>query len=305
MAPTFLSPDREAEFAARGYTLLRLFSADEALAIRDEALRRSKGELSANHGGIYLSFLDVGAGQKAALDELAQSALTRALEDKVTGGRLQNGGVIAKAPGAERLAIHHHSPVTDACFAREIVCWCPLTDVDESTGCLRVIPRSDHLLPYIRVPRGSVYFESFRAEIENYAVPVPLRAGEAILFDNTLLHGSAHHVGPDTRLAISVQIVPTSARNGIFLDNGLGRLDFVETASAEAFQTYAQTGVRPAEWETRRSLVNRNRPVTETEFRSLLSLGRKATENFDPLDGVRAEPVRRSSPIRFPKFGRS
>lgn len=281
-APTLTSPDRDLELSCKGYTRLRLFDAHEAAAIRDELVGLTLDRTAANHSNLYLSFLEGDPRVQGALEQAVTERLAAALAPHLAAGRIQNGGAVVKNAGADALAIHHHMPVTDSPFQREIVCWCPLTDVDENSGALQVIPRSHQLLPFIRVPRGRDYFESFADRLADYAVSLPAAAGEAILLDNTLLHGSAPNDGGEPRYAISVHIVPDDACNGLYLDPGDGFLDFVEVPPADAFRRYLETGTRPHEWRTAKRIRNANRPIGEAEFRRLLETNPHARKLADP-----------------------
>jgi ectoine hydroxylase-related dioxygenase (phytanoyl-CoA dioxygenase family) len=71
-----------------------------------------------------------------------------------------------------------------------ITCFIYLEDADESNGCLQVIPGSHKGKPMLPFKAGS-RFEIDPAYVEqSKAIPVPLRAGEMILFDPYLLHYS-------------------------------------------------------------------------------------------------------------------
>jgi ectoine hydroxylase-related dioxygenase (phytanoyl-CoA dioxygenase family) len=71
-----------------------------------------------------------------------------------------------------------------------ITCFIYLEDADETNGCLQVIPGSHVGKPCLPFKPGS-RFEIDPAYVDrDKAVPVPLKAGEMILFDPYLLHFS-------------------------------------------------------------------------------------------------------------------
>lgn len=285
--PTLEDGNHEAAFVERGFTVVPLFDPSEAAEIRQEISSLAAGAASANHSTIYLSFFEEDARRRTSLQQAVAKRLDPVLKRWVAGGRIQNHNVVTKAPGAGTLALHHHASITDCFFQREMNCWCALSDVDAETGAMRFVPRSHHILPYIRLPRGADYFAGFADAIENYGVTLPLKAGEAVLFDNSILHGSSPNLQDRTRLAISCQMVPAGARNGLCLEGDPGWIDFVEAPSAAAFDAFVQTGIRSGDWPCTRRIRNRNRPIREAEFRTLLASPRKASESVDPLDYVR------------------
>lgn len=82
--------------------------------------------------------------------------------------------------------------------------WTALDDAPESTGCVEVFPRSH--LDGLASPQGGVVprpiVEARGADAR--AVPVPVRAGEAILIHNLVWHRSGVNVTAHTRRAFSV-----------------------------------------------------------------------------------------------------
>jgi hypothetical protein len=300
--PVLIDANREAAFAQDGFIVVPLFSPSEIEEMEREFSRFAEGAASANHGPIYVSFFEGDEPRRTRLEEAVESRLVPALEPWVRGGRIQNHGVVAKGPGAETLPIHHHPAVSDCVFQREMICWCPLADVGETTGAMRFIPRSHHILPYIRLPRGADYYAAFAAEVERHAVTVPLKAGEALLFDNTILHGSCPNRQDRTRLAISCQILPKAARNGICLEGAPGWIDFIEAPSAVALDRFIKTGVRSDDWPCVKRIPNRNRPISEAEFLALLHSPLKASESVDPLDALR--PVQSGNGAGLPARAR-
>jgi len=91
-----------------------------------------------------------------------------------------------------------------------ITCFIYLDDADEINGCLWVIPRSHQGKPMLPFKLGS-RFEIDPAYVDkNKALPVPLKAGEMILFDPYLLHFSDLNRSRVPRRAIIYTYNPAS-----------------------------------------------------------------------------------------------
>ena len=89
-----------------------------------------------------------------------------------------------------------------------ITCFVYLDDADLSNGCLQVIPGS-HLGRPIHPFRGAGHFEVDPSVVdESRAVPVPLQAGDMIVFDPYLLHFSDLNRGRTPRRAIIYTYYP-------------------------------------------------------------------------------------------------
>jgi ectoine hydroxylase-related dioxygenase (phytanoyl-CoA dioxygenase family) len=84
--------------------------------------------------------------------------------------------------------------------------WVPLVDVDETNGCLTVIPQSHK-------NQQAVYGGSFRGRQEThrewlrqYELAIPLRAGQAVIFDNNTLHNSTPNVTGEDRICFTFRM---------------------------------------------------------------------------------------------------
>jgi hypothetical protein len=90
--------------------------------------------------------------------------------------------------------------------------WCPLVDVNRLNGTLQVIPRSHLLENYVR---GRFFDAPFRqvdeATLQKQLIDVPLKAGEALIINSRLIHGSPPNLSGKQRLVASVVVAPEEA----------------------------------------------------------------------------------------------
>ncbi|MFF5283037.1 phytanoyl-CoA dioxygenase family protein [Streptomyces sp. NPDC013171] len=103
----------------------------------------------------------------------------------------------------DRIALHPR---------RSVAAWLALTDADETTGCLRVIPGSQHhgYLPYGAEPdagaaRGRAL--SIAGTDPSEARHLPTRAGDGCLMDVRLVHSSASNTGAGVRIGLNIRFV--------------------------------------------------------------------------------------------------
>jgi hypothetical protein len=93
-----------------------------------------------------------------------------------------------------------------------------LSECGVAQGCLRGIPGS-HTWGVLRheetndptsiLARGQYIVDEFD---KSNAVDFELQPGEMVMFDNSLIHGSAENHGPDRRFLLLVEMLPTSAK---------------------------------------------------------------------------------------------
>jgi phytanoyl-CoA hydroxylase len=90
--------------------------------------------------------------------------------------------------------------------------WTAIDDCPAGSGCLEVLPASH--LDGLATPQGGVIVaeELRKARAEERAVPLPARAGEAILIHNHLWHRSGTNASGRRRSALSVCLMTAAAR---------------------------------------------------------------------------------------------
>jgi hypothetical protein len=90
--------------------------------------------------------------------------------------------------------------------------WCPLVDTNEKNGMLGVIPYSHNFNQLFRGPKiPSVFNEYNQYIIEKYGVLIPMKAGEAIIYNHKLLHFSPENTTEQERVAVNIVATPENA----------------------------------------------------------------------------------------------
>lgn len=97
-----------------------------------------------------------------------------------------------------------------------ITVWIPLVDVDEENGCLHIIPRTHRhrLLSWHKETySGTGYTETdeehLTKEKQKRIVPLPVKAGTAILFNDRCLHMSTPNKAKTVRWSVDLRYQPT------------------------------------------------------------------------------------------------
>src|SRR5690606_4475441 len=100
-------------------------------------------------------------------------------------------------------------PVTDDIRDTTLTLWCPLGDVGPENGTICVVPGSHKVVPDIYTVSASKYFEDFFDElVEDWLEPISLRAGECLLFDDSLLHWSDVNTSDASRWSAQLVFMP-------------------------------------------------------------------------------------------------
>jgi ectoine hydroxylase-related dioxygenase (phytanoyl-CoA dioxygenase family) len=97
------------------------------------------------------------------------------------------------------MPVHQDMTLVDETEFTGINIWCPLIDLTKTNGVLYVLPGSHRLFPTYRGSSIPNIYENVYDVIENYMIPKFLKAGEAIIFDQSIIHYSPPNVSNEIR----------------------------------------------------------------------------------------------------------
>jgi hypothetical protein len=90
--------------------------------------------------------------------------------------------------------------------------WCPLMDVDENNGTLTVIPYSHRVFNTIFTNTVPWPFAEHREWMRQFEKPLTLKPGQAVLFDNNVLHNSTPNSTDTDRVCVALRITNKKAQ---------------------------------------------------------------------------------------------
>lgn len=132
----------------------------------------------------------------------------------LVGHRLCSGGYVRKtamSPESE-LQIHQDWSFVDEGRFTSLGIWCPLVDVNEQNGCLRLLAGSQRLNTKARGQVTPIPYRNLFSTIDlKYITHIPMKAGQAILQSQQLFHGSCSNLSTHERVAAYAVLVPTDA----------------------------------------------------------------------------------------------
>jgi hypothetical protein len=241
--PVFADPRIERDFTRDGYTVLPLLDENEVGRLK-AAYAENVPELP---DPIFMTGVDTDLARRKRLGERLYEVLGPPLarlmpELTVVTGR--NFVVKRGADDAGRMLMHQDFTFVDQNVDRGVHVWVPLVDVNHENGCLKVSPGSHRLINRIAAvgalltPYDEVR-EVFEAEC---TLSVPMKAGEAFIFDERTMHGSEPNKIPADRPAANIAFVRRGLKQRIHFVNPEtpGVLDVYEVDHEFAIQ-YSNT----------------------------------------------------------------
>ncbi len=126
--------------------------------------------------------------------------------------RLNNVFIVKKSGQQTTFKVHQDWNVVDETKHQSVNVWVPLHNVDENTGALWVLKGSHKINRKIR---GAGYlfpdYGAYTKALEKEAVSVKLKAGEAIVFYHSVIHGSPPNLSNKNREAACFSVIPKDA----------------------------------------------------------------------------------------------
>jgi len=204
----------------KGYVLHKLLSDPEILYLLGEIqkyypediFRVKSNEFS--HANIQTSYLNGSIEIREKISRIVRDTLTPHIEALLDDYRIIACGLFLKPPNGGWLDLHYHPTVVEDLKHWVIDIWCPLQATDFTNGTFCIVPESHRIFPMIIdcSPKEPPFYHGYAEEIRNhYSVAIPARAGEAVLFEDSLLHWSPRNMTESPRYAIHCTCIPREA----------------------------------------------------------------------------------------------
>jgi hypothetical protein len=184
-----------------------------------------------------------------------------------------------KPPHTGMLRIDQNWPVLDL-DDTSVTLWCPLQDVDAQNGTLHLVPGSHKILPHIEsidAAFGFPYFRDFETElIQKYLKPMSLKAGEALIFDESLIHWTQANNSDKPRIAVQITAYPKDKTPVLFLCDKEHPYRYEKFEISPEFYLTEHLNEHAVRQRQRKSLgfvENKNRSISEEEFIKLFERG--------------------------------
>ena len=258
----FHDPDLQRRYERDGYVTVQLLD-DEALdAVR--AVRHDNGDAPGDpRTGLFNDTWSTDRSYKRRVSSALHEHLDGPVDELLVDHRILGFVHIVKWPGESgRVPAHRDPTFVDEQHHRSVAIWCALEDLGPADGPLRVVPGSHLLDSGVRVHQAEHnLYPHVDEHADELSVPVPLSAGEAIVYDHRLIHLSDATEREHERTVIAGIMAPRDAEavysmNGpdgavtvaigpdFFLDHQLDALD-VDEVLASTRRTAPEPGAVP------------------------------------------------------------
>ena len=204
----------EAELEEKGYTVAPDFLTREEL--KELARLAEAHDAAVHHRPFGVSLHSEDVAYRQAVDEGIRAILAPKAAEIAPGYRLCFGNFLVKVPvgptdEAGVVKLHQDLSFVNEAEFQTLSLWIPLTDTNEENGCLRIVTGSHLYSDSLRWAGASFAFAGDEDLLTRRAIPLPVRAGDAVIFGAKLVHWSAPNRSSATRLVAGALAAPKAA----------------------------------------------------------------------------------------------
>ncbi len=197
MKRVFKDSALQEEFEREGFIIVDFYSPEEIREATDLYYRvRPVAEQ-----GFYPSTFSSDKNYRIQADNGIKKICERSIEKYLMDIKVVCGSFIVKTPGPESgMSVHQDMSLIDESRFTGINIWVPLVDLTVNNGTLFILPKSHRLFPTYRGSSIPEFFDGVMAELIDFLEPVIIRAGQAVIFDQSIIHYSPPNYSEDIRI---------------------------------------------------------------------------------------------------------
>jgi ectoine hydroxylase-related dioxygenase (phytanoyl-CoA dioxygenase family) len=284
--PIFKSPDVQESFELKGYVKLPVLEAFEVDQLREVFAEMIGEDVQNTDYGMYISLEEPDAELKTSIVERVSGLVLPQVSEHFINCKSHLGSFLVKSPSPTSYTYPHQDWTfvdwPDFC---SITVWIALVDTSEDNGALGFVNGSHKFFDQV-IGSPSPDFRTFTQGHEDllyeYLEFVPLKAGEAIAFNNRTIHGAPPNVTDGNRLAVAIGMTPAEAQlyHYYLVPNGdpqqprrIAKLkvdqQFFHRYSVSSLKEMFDRGESPANYETVKIIEEPFNPFTRREIQEL------------------------------------
>ncbi|MDZ4846223.1 MAG: phytanoyl-CoA dioxygenase family protein [Chitinophagales bacterium] len=197
MLKVFRNDIHQLQFERDGFLVLPFYNQDEIRELNELYHRLHPKD----EKGFFPSTFSKDKNYRKIADEEIRRIGQRSMSNYIQDVKVMCGSFIVKSSGPESaMCVHQDMTLVDEAKYTGINIWIPLIDLNDENGTLEVLPGSHRIFPTYRSSTVPGIYDESSAEIKKYLVRLYPKAGEAIFFDQSIIHYSDANLSNQTRI---------------------------------------------------------------------------------------------------------
>lgn len=208
--PIFKNPRHQKQFERKGYVRVKLLDTDEVAYLKEVP-----DNLKHTHdNGFYTTTWLTDTAVRMETHAILMKLLVPKLDAIIQGYRYHYGNYFIKKPEENsQCEVHQDWSMVDESRHIGLTIWCALDKTTHENGCIKVLKGSHTLKNYVRGRNTYDYLRPLSKFIFRYFMKdVYMEAGEAVIFNQRLIHGSGNNLTAVRRIGCGLAAVPLDAQ---------------------------------------------------------------------------------------------
>lgn len=204
----FKNDQLQAQFTREGYIVIPMLTNIEVASLHKVYQQHFKKDFQGLQSGYSLELApDLNRTISAAIIEVFQASFDRVFYNY----DCYSANFMVKSINTGEHGIHQDWGIVDETQYESLQMWCPLVDTDIDSGAMFVLPRSHQYFYNLRSGSTGMPYMETPDEFWPYIKALPMKAGEALLYNNATFHGSFPNEKTDFRITAMCGIFPKKA----------------------------------------------------------------------------------------------
>ncbi|MFM7005940.1 MAG: phytanoyl-CoA dioxygenase family protein [Flavobacteriales bacterium] len=209
MLQVFKSKDIQDSFEKNGFVVLPFYTQEEIKALTE--LYHDLHPQDEN--GFFPSTFSKDKNYRSVADAQIRKIGQRSIEHYCQDIKVVCGAFIVKNKGEDSgMCVHQDMSLVDESIYTGINIWVPLVDLTIENGALFVLRGSHRMVPTYRGSSISECFAPVMDEIIDFLEPVLVKAGEAVIFDQSIIHFSPPNYSEQIRIVTNTYFTQQAAQ---------------------------------------------------------------------------------------------
>ena len=218
----FYDTEMQRKFDRDGYVIIDLLSPDQVKYYIDQYF-----ELESTRGGnrkeydiqfekdkekeitYEFTFIDSNVDYKKTVFRKVSEQFKPLIDKYLVDYQPIIANYIHKTSHKGEVPMHQNWAFVDEWKYTSVSIWCPLVDSYKENGALQVVPGSHKRFAPVRGPLIPWELEHLKNELVAHdMIPMEIKAGQAVILDDSIIHYSAPNMTDGLRLAIQLIMIP-------------------------------------------------------------------------------------------------
>ena len=283
----FYEEKLQRSFDLNGYVILPLLSEEDIAKLQNNLEK----ELKQTPEGFYSTSFNEDENLKDRLNLEIENIVASNTKSIFKPHQKLGSCYLVKTPGEKgEMPLHQDWTVVEENQFDSVTVWIPLQDVDKKNGAMQVIPGSHKFSKKLRSPLFENPLREIEEELRADLIDVNLKAGEAIIFSQALIHASPPNLSTTDRVAITYGLIAEEAQLLFYYKNQEGKGEKYEVP-LDFFKTYnTKIGTKPELGTCVSTFTLDESPISKLDYKLA-----KAHYNMNKNKAVQMIPIFKNS----------